>query len=330
MREPLLQVIGLRTQFHTAEGVVTAVDGVSFSVNQGETLGIVGESGCGKSVTSMSILRLISKNTGRITGGRVLFKGEDLLMKSPSEMCDIRGKEIAMVFQDSMTALNPVLTIGRQMIEAIQIHERQPRAEAFQKAVQLLAKVGIPSPQQRMKEYPHQLSGGMRQRVMIAMALSCDPSLLIADEPTTALDVTIQAQILRLMKDLKDRTNAAIMLITHDMGVVAEMADHILVMYAGQVVEYADAWNIFKHPLHPYTQGLLASIPRLDQEVDKLHAIRGAVPMLNRLPQGCRFCDRCPQAEERCRLEPPPLFQAGQTAVRCWNYQTGEGGIQDE
>lgn len=330
MREPLLQVIGLRTQFHTAEGVVTAVDGVSFSVNQGETLGIVGESGCGKSVTSMSILRLISKNTGRITGGRVLFKGEDLLMKSPSEMCDIRGKEIAMVFQDSMTALNPVLTIGRQMIEAIQTHERQPRAEAFQKAVQLLAKVGIPSPQQRMKEYPHQLSGGMRQRVMIAMALSCDPSLLIADEPTTALDVTIQAQILRLMKDLKDRTNAAIMLITHDMGVVAEMADHILVMYAGQVVEYADAWNIFKHPLHPYTQGLLASIPRLDQEVDKLHAIGGAVPMLNRLPQGCCFCDRCPQAEERCRLEPPPLFQTGQTAVRCWNYQTGEGGIQDE
>lgn len=330
MSEPLLQVIDLKTQFHTAESVVTAVDGVSFSVRQGETLGIVGESGCGKSVTSMSILRLISKNTGRIAGGQILFEGEDLLLKSPAEMCGIRGWEIAMIFQDSMTALNPVLTIGRQMVEAICTHERLCKADAFQKAVQLLANVGIPSPQQRMKEYPHQLSGGMRQRVMIAMALSCDPALLIADEPTTALDVTIQAQILRLMKDLKTRTNAAILLITHDMGVVAEMADNILVMYAGQVMEYAGTRSIFKKPLHPYTQGLLASIPRLDQEAERLHAIQGAVPTLNHLPQGCRFCDRCPQAGERCRREIPPLFQAGETAVRCWNYETGEGGTPHE
>ena len=319
MANTLLEVNNLQVQFSTIDSTVTAVDGVSFSVNKGETLGVVGESGCGKSVTSMAILRLLGK-TGKITQGEILFEGQDILKKSESDMCQIRGKEISMIFQDSMTGLNPVMTIGKQLIGTITVHEKMNKKTAEKKAIDMLKKVGIPSPEQRMNEYPHQLSGGMRQRVMIAMALSCNPSLLIADEPTTALDVTIQAQIIELMKDLKKTSEAAIIIITHDLGVVAEMADRIMVMYSGQVVEYADARSIFTNPLHPYTRGLLASIPRLDKDVDVLYAIKGSVPSLQNTPKGCRFYERCQDATEICKSAPPVLCTIGDCSVRCWKY----------
>ncbi|MGL5512216.1 MAG: ABC transporter ATP-binding protein [Sporomusa sp.] len=327
MSQSLLQVDQLKTCFRTKQGTVTAVDGVSFTVNQGETLGIVGESGCGKSVTSLSILRLLPHATGKIAGGRIIFKGEDITQKSNRELCKIRGKEIAMIFQDSMTSLNPVLTIGRQLEETIAVHSEASRGEIRAQALKILTQVGVSSPKQRLREYPHQLSGGMRQRVMIAMALSCSPALLIADEPTTALDVTIQAQIIDLMMELKRKINSSILLITHDMGVVAEMADRILVMYAGQVVELGTVRQVFKKPLHPYTQGLLASIPRLDRDMGHLIAIEGSVPCLTNMPLGCRFQARCPSAMEICKATAPPMLSLEEgRQVRCWLHK----GMREE
>ena len=330
MSENLIEVKKLVTQFSGKNGTVTAVDGVSFNIKKGETLGIVGESGCGKSVTSMSILRLIPPQSGKIASGEILFEGKDLTKLSDKEIRQIRGNEIAMIFQDSMTGLNPVMTIGKQLVETITAHSKMDKKQAWKRAEEMLMKVGIPSPAQRLKEYPHQLSGGMRQRVMIAMALSCHASLFIADEPTTALDVTIQAQILELMRELKEKDNKSIMLITHDMGVVAEMADEVMVMYAGKEMEYGDVKSIFKHPLHPYTQGLLKSIPRLDQNsAERLFNIPGSVPDLSEMPKGCRFCTRCTQAQSKCHEQEPGLYDIGGQKVRCWKYAP-EGGWEHE
>jgi len=329
MSENLIEVKKLVTQFSGKNGTVTAVDGVSFSIRKGKTLGIVGESGCGKSVTSMSILRLIPAHSGKIASGEILFGGKDLTKLSEKEIRHIRGNEIAMIFQDSMTGLNPVMTIGKQLVETITAHNKMDKKDAWARAEEMLKKVGIPSPAQRLKEYPHQLSGGMRQRVMIAMALSCNASLFIADEPTTALDVTIQAQILELMRELKEKENKSIMLITHDMGVVAEMADDVMVMYAGKEMEYGDVRSIFKNPLHPYTKGLLKSIPRLDQDSsEKLFNIKGSVPDLSEMPKGCRFCTRCPEAKELCHKQEPGLAEADGHKVRCWKYDA-KGGWED-
>ncbi len=330
MSENLIEVKKLVTQFSGKNGTVTAVDGVSFHIKKGETLGIVGESGCGKSVTSMSILRLIPPQSGKIASGEILFKGKDLTRLNQKEIRQIRGNEIAMIFQDSMTGLNPVMTIGKQLVETITAHSKMDKKQAWKRAEEMLMKVGIPSPAQRLKEYPHQLSGGMRQRVMIAMALSCNASLFIADEPTTALDVTIQAQILELMRELKEKENKSIMLITHDMGVVAEMADEVMVMYAGKEMEYGDVKSIFKHPLHPYTQGLLKSIPRLDENsAERLFNIPGLVSDLSEMPKGCRFCTRCTQAQSKCHEQEPGLYDIGGQKVRCWKYAP-EGGWEHE
>ena len=330
MSENLIEVKKLVTQFSGKNGTVTAVDGVSFNIKKGETLGIVGESGCGKSVTSMSILRLIPPQSGKIASGEILFGGKDLTKLSDKEIRQIRGNEIAMIFQDSMTGLNPVMTIGKQLVETITAHSKMDKKEAWERAEEMLMKVGIPSPAQRLKEYPHQLSGGMRQRVMIAMALSCNAALFIADEPTTALDVTIQAQILELMRELKEKENKSIMLITHDMGVVAEMADDVMVMYAGKEMEYGDVKSIFKHPLHPYTQGLLKSIPRLDQDSsERLFNIPGSVPDLSEMPKGCRFCTRCTEACSKCFDQEPGLSEIGEQKVRCWKYAP-EGGFGND
>ena len=330
MSENLIEVKKLVTQFSGKNGIVTAVDGVSFVIKKGKTLGIVGESGCGKSVTSMSILRLIPAHSGKIASGEILFGGKDLTKLSEKEIRQIRGNEIAMIFQDSMTGLNPVMTIGKQLVETITAHSKMDKKEAWDRAEEMLQKVGIPSPAQRLKEYPHQLSGGMRQRVMIAMALSCNASLFIADEPTTALDVTIQAQILELMRELKEKENKSIMLITHDMGVVAEMADDVMVMYAGKEMEYSDVRSIFKNPLHPYTQGLLKSIPRLDQDSgEKLSNIKGSVPDLSEMPKGCRFCTRCPEAKKQCFEKEPGLAEVDGHKVRCWKYDA-EGGWEHD
>ena len=321
MTENLIEVKKLVTQFSGKNGTVTAVDGVSFSIKKGKTLGVVGESGSGKSVTSMSILRLIPSHSGKIASGEILFKGKDLTQITDKEMRQIRGNEIAMIFQDSMTGLNPVMTVGKQLVETITAHTTMEKKEAWEKAEEMLMKVGIPSPGQRLKEYPHQLSGGMRQRVMIAMALSCNAALFIADEPTTALDVTIQAQILELMRELKEKENKSIMLITHDMGVVAEMADDVMVMYAGKEMEYGGVKKIFREPLHPYTQGLLMSIPRLDQDSsERLFNIPGSVPDLNDMPKGCRFCTRCNFACDKCFEQEPDLYEVGDQKVRCWKY----------
>lgn len=326
MAEELLEVKKLVTQFTGKNGTVTAVDEVSFRVGKGRTLGIVGESGCGKSVTSLSILRLLPPQTSRIASGEILFEGQDLTKISDKEMRQIRGNKIAMIFQDSMTGLDPVMTIGKQIMETITAHEKISKEEARQKAIEMLKKVGIPSPEQRMKEFPFQLSGGMRQRVMIAMALSCNASLFIADEPTTALDVTIQAQILELMKDLQRKEGRSIMLITHDMGVVAEMADDVMVMYAGKEMEYGDVKSIFQSPLHPYTDGLLKSIPRLDQDSDEaLFNIPGSVPDLSDMPKGCRFCTRCSEACPKCFEQEPEMYEVKGRHVRCWKYAP-EGG----
>ena len=299
-REPLLTVTDLVTQFDTEDGRVTAVDGVSFDVMPGETLGIVGESGSGKSVTALSVIRLIQTPPGRIAGGRVTFKGRDLLGLPDHEMREIRGDEISMIFQEPMTSLNPLFTVGDQIMEAVLLHQDRDRQRARERAVEMLRKVGIPSPEKRVDQYPHQMSGGMRQRVMIAMALACNPSLLIADEPTTALDVTIQAQILDLIGKLKHDTGASVMLITHDLGVIAETADRVIVMYAGQIVETGDVDTIFDRPMHPYTSGLLQSIPRLTEDKDRLHSIEGIVPSPFDMPKGCRFAPRCPLADAQC------------------------------
>jgi peptide/nickel transport system ATP-binding protein len=308
---PLLEVQNLQTHFGTIDGVVRAVEGLSFHIDAGETVAIVGESGCGKSVTSMSILRLIPEPPGRIAG-RILFQGRNLLELEDAEMRKIRGKDISMIFQEPMTSLNPVLSVGRQIGETLQLHEGLSAKDAEARAVEALTLVGIPEPSRRVREYPHQLSGGMRQRVMIAMALACSPQLLIADEPTTALDVTIQAQILDLMRDLKTRVGAAIMLITHDLGVVAEMAQRVVVMYAGRKVEEGSAIEIFGNPLHPYTRGLLGSVPRLGSSLhetgrSKLTEIGGLVPSLKQKIVGCAFAGRCPMATDVCRQITPAV-----------------------
>ncbi|MCI9067476.1 MAG: ABC transporter ATP-binding protein [Lachnospiraceae bacterium] len=319
-QKPLLEVKNLRTHFYTRKGVVPAVDGVDFQVAPGEILGIVGESGCGKSVTSLSILNLLIDYAKIEEGSEINFEGRNLVGLPKKEMCKIRGKDIAMIFQDPMTSLNPVMTIEKQLMETVRAHRNVSKEEARKLALEMMIKVGIPSPEKRLKEYPHQLSGGMKQRVMIAMALMCNPKLLIADEPTTALDVTIQAQILKLMRELKDETGSAIMLITHDMGVVASMADAIMIMYAGRVVEYGQAKEVFRNPKHPYTIGLLKSIPRLDEKVDALFTIEGTVPNQYNMPAGCKFWPRCPHATEQCKTEEPTLRQYGDCQVRCWNY----------
>ncbi|PMP75194.1 MAG: peptide ABC transporter ATP-binding protein [Chloroflexus aggregans] len=309
---PLLEVRDLRTYFHTQDGIVKAVDGVSFYVNRGETLGIVGESGCGKSVTSLSIMRLIPNPPGKIVSGQILFDGEDLLQASEEEMRHIRGNRIAMIFQDPMTSLNPVLTIGRQITESLELHLKLSKKEARDRAIELLDMVGIPSPSKRLDNYPHQFSGGMRQRVMIAMALSCNPELLIADEPTTALDVTIQAQILELINRLREELETAVILITHDLGVVAGMTDRVTVMYAGKVVEEGPTAEIFANPRMPYTIGLLRSIPRLDEERGRrLTPIRGLPPNLIDLPPICPFSPRCDYAREECLARVPELRRVG-------------------
>jgi peptide/nickel transport system ATP-binding protein/oligopeptide transport system ATP-binding protein len=315
----LLDVVDLKTYFSTDEGLVRAVDGVSFQVHQGSTLGVVGESGCGKSVACLSILRLIPSPPGRIAGGQIFFKGRDLLELNDNQMRKIRGNEISMIFQEPMTSLNPVFTCGDQIIEAIVLHQGLSKKEAKARAVEMLKLVGIPSPQQRVDEYPHQLSGGMRQRGMIAMALSCNPSLLIADEPTTALDVTIQAQILELLAKLGDELAMSVMVITHDLGVIAEVADRVVVMYAGQVAEYTGVDPLFNSPLHPYTVGLLQSIPRLGEQQERLKVIPGVVPNPLNFPPACRFSPRCPLVEERCRTEEPSLVEHSPGHfVRCW------------
>ena len=318
--EILLEVSGLKTYFQDRKGQVPAVDGVDFILRKGETLGIVGESGCGKSVTSMSILHLLPPK-GRIVDGTIRFKGRDITHLPPAEMAKLRGKEIAMIFQEPMTSLNPVYTVGYQISEMILRHEKISKKEARARAIEMLRLVNIPAPEKRIDEYPHELSGGMRQRVMIAMALSCNPELLIADEPTTALDVTIQAQILDLMRTLKQTLNTSIMMITHDLGVVAEMSDYVLVMYAGMVMEYSDVRSLFADPLHPYTQGLLKALPRMGESQEKLYVIDGVVPSLYELPTGCRFWPRCAYATERCKHEIPALYEVEGRKIRCFRYE---------
>lgn len=317
--EEVLKIEGLRTHFFTGEGIARAVDGVSVSVKEGMTLGLVGESGCGKSVTALSILRLIPSPPGRIVGGRITLSGKDILSLSEIEMRDIRGKLASMIFQEPMTSLNPVFTIGTQIMEAVCIHTDMGRAEATEIAIEYLAKVGIPAPCERMSQYPHQLSGGMKQRVMIAMALCLKPALLVADEPTTALDVTIQAGILRLIKDMQAETGTAVLLITHDLGIIAEMADEVAVMYAGKVVESGPCELIFSSFVHPYTEGLFKSLPGRTGRGLKLYTISGTVPSSLRFPPGCRFHTRCPLTIERCRLEEPLLVEVGGGhRCACW------------
>lgn len=321
MEEYLLEVDKVQTVFKTGKGEVTSVEEVSFNLKAGQTIGIVGESGCGKSVTSLSIMRLLGKH-GKVKSGSIHFNGKDLAKISEAEMREIRGNEISMIFQEPMTSLNPVFTIGNQMMEGIRLHMKLGKKEARVYAIEMLKSVGIPRAEAIMDEFPHALSGGMRQRVMIAMALACRPRLLIADEPTTALDVTIQAQILELMKKLRTQSNTAIILITHDLGVVAEMVDKIIVMYAGQVVEEADVFTLFDNPKHPYTKGLIGSIPHLEtSENERLVSIPGAVPSLQNMPTGCRFHTRCEFATERCLKEQPYLIRLdddGEHKVRCW------------
>ena len=308
--EVLLDVRGLRTQFHTKAGVVRAVDGVSWNVRKGETVALVGESGCGKSVSALSVMRLVSAPAGRIVEGEILFKGRDLLALPEEEMRKVRGREIGMIFQEPMTSLNPVLTVGRQLTEPLEIHLGMTKAQAHARAIELLSLVGITDGPRRLRQFPHQFSGGMRQRIMIAMALACDPALILADEPTTALDVTIQAQILELMKSLSRRLDVAILMITHNLGVVARYADRVNVMYAGKIVERASARELYANPRHPYTLGLLRSVPRLDEpRRAKLRPIPGQPPDLSRLPAGCSFAPRCAYVVDRCRAEVPPLAE---------------------
>ncbi len=317
--EKLLEVRGLKTHFATDRGLFRAVDGISFSVPRGRTVGLVGESGCGKSVTSLSVMGLVPSPPGQVEAEAVMFGGRDVLGLSADERRRLRGAAMSMIFQEPMTSLNPVHTIGQQIVEAILAHTTMSPRSAKARAVEMLELVRIPSAAQRVDDYPHNLSGGMRQRVMIAMALSCEPAPLIADEPTTALDVTIQAQILDLLSDLQRRLGMAILIITHDLRVIAEVADQVLVMYAGQIVESADVGDLFADPQHPYTIGLLGSIPRLDVDRARLATIEGTVPSPNNQPKGCRFAPRCPFADRRCRLEPPPLRDiAPGHSVACW------------
>ncbi|WP_400164113.1 ABC transporter ATP-binding protein [Brevibacillus sp. TJ4] len=319
MSQPVLQIENLQTHFFTDRGQIPAVDGVSITVRKGEVVGIVGESGCGKSVTSLSVMKLIPTPPGKIVGGAIRFKGEDLVSASEKRMREIRGNEIAMIFQEPMTSLNPVFTIGEQIGEAIRIHTKVGKKESRERAIQMLQKVGIPRAEAIVDEYPHQLSGGMRQRVMIAMAMVCNPELLIADEPTTALDVTIQAQILDLMRKLNRELQTAVLLITHDLGVVAQMCHRVVVMYAGNVIEEGDVRTILKEPKHPYTIGLLHSLPKLEEEQERLYSIPGNVPLPGSLTVGCRFAPRCEHATDRCRVEMPELAAVGDNhAVRCW------------
>ena len=315
----LLEVRDLRTSFHGEQGEVRAVDGVSLRLERGRTLGIVGESGCGKSVTALSIMGLVPQPPGRITGGEVLFDGEDLLKAEPRRLRDLRGDRLSMIFQEPMTSLNPAFPVGDQIAEALERHRNLAPREARAQAIEMLRRVRIPSPEERANDYPHQLSGGMRQRVMIAMALACNPKLLIADEPTTALDVTIQAQILDLMRALREELGTSIILITHDLGVIAELADEVIVMYAGQVIERCSVERLFAEPQHPYTVGLLGSIPRLDLAQERLSAIEGFVPDAAAFPAGCRFHPRCPFAVEKCRQAAPPLLDVGKDhQAACW------------
>ncbi|HOC07130.1 MAG: ABC transporter ATP-binding protein [Bacillota bacterium] len=314
----LLEVNNLKTHFHTAKGIVPAVDGVDFSVSQGETLGLVGESGCGKSVTALSIMGLVPSPPGKVTG-KILFDGRDVLSLSEKEMRRLRGNEMAMIFQEPMSALNPVLTIGEQIAEAIRLHQDIEGRDLEERTIDMMQLVGISMPEKRFRDYPHQLSGGMRQRVLIAMALSCNPKLLFADEPSTALDVTIQAQILELLKQLRTDIDTAIVLISHDLGVIAEMADRVIVMYAGKFVEEASVNDLFHNPLHPYTEGLLLSVPRLDKPVKRLRPITGSVPDLLDLPAGCSFHPRCSYAKDICRQQSPILKSLGAgRRVSCW------------
>ncbi len=329
MSEPLLRVDNLQTHFFGDAGVVRAVDGVSFEVHAGRTLAVVGESGSGKSVSALSILRLIAQPPGRIVGGAVWFKGRNLLEASPREMRAIRGKEISMIFQEPMTSLNPVFSCGEQIIESLVLHERISRQAARHRAIEMLSLVGIPSPEQRVDEFPHQMSGGMRQRVMIAMALACRPAVLIADEPTTALDVTIQAQILELLRRLQQELGMAVILITHDLGVVAETADHVAVMYAGQVVEYCDVRTAFARPSHPYTAGLQASLPKLGVTQDRLRVIPGTVPNPANFPRGCRFHPRCPVAQNRCLTSPDLVAVEAGHLSRCFRAHEIATGALD-
>ncbi|MCY9691486.1 ABC transporter ATP-binding protein [Paenibacillus alginolyticus] len=324
MSNNLLEIKGLKTYFYTDEGIVPAVDGVDITVREGETVGIVGESGCGKSVTSLTAMRL---TPGKIVEGSVTFDGRDLLKLPENKMREIRGNEMAMIFQEPMTSLNPVFTVGHQIAESLRIHLKYDKKKAKERAVDMLKLVGIPRPEQIADEFPHRLSGGMRQRVMIAMAMACSPKLLIADEPTTALDVTIQAQILDLMRELNAEHNTAILMITHDLGVVAEMCDRVIVMYAGKVVEEADVLTLFAKPAHPYTQGLMKSIPRLHGQEKRLYSIKGNVPIPGSLRGGCTFAPRCEHATDLCRSSVPELFELDKGHYsRCWLHQPSEKG----
>ena len=319
----LLDVRDLHTQFTTSSGVVRAVDGVSWDVRAGETVALVGESGCGKSVSALSVMRLVSAPAGRITEGRIVFKGRDLLTLTDDDMRKVRGREIGMIFQEPMTSLNPVLTVGRQLTETLEIHLGMTPTQARARAGEILGLVGISDPERRLRQYPHQFSGGMRQRIMIAMALSCNPALILADEPTTALDVTIQAQILELLKDLSRKLGVAMLIITHNLGVVARYADRVNVMYAGRIVERGTAREIYAHPRHPYTLGLLRSVPRLDEpRKARLDPISGQPPDLTRLPPGCAFAPRCSFVAERCRIDRPELALVGEAhTAACWESE---------
>ncbi len=321
----LLDVRDLRTYFHVMDGTVRAVDGVSFSIRRGQTLGIVGESGCGKSVTALSIMRLLDIPPAEIASGEIIFEGRNLLKLSEDEMREVRGNDIAMIFQEPMTSLNPVFTIGDQIAEAVMLHQGLSRKEAWNKAIESLKAVGINNPERRVKQYPHEMSGGMRQRVMIAMALSCDPKLLIADEPTTALDVTIQAQILELIRMVQDETGAALMLITHDLGVVAETVHDIAVMYAGRIVEQGSVDEVLLSPKHPYTEGLIRSIPSRGMRGQRLNVIKGTVPNPFNMPEGCNFAPRCPYAFEPCWTLDPQIEEADPPDVACWLYTPAPG-----
>lgn len=324
----LLEVKNLKTHFFNRKKVIPAVDGVDININEGETVALVGESGSGKSITSLSIMRLIPSPPGKIVDGEILFNGTDLAKLSENEMCKVRGNDISMIFQEPMTSLNPVLTIGEQITEVLIYHKKMSKKEATRKAIDLLKMVGFSRAEEIIHDYPHRLSGGMRQRVMIAIAMSCNPKLLIADEPTTALDVTIQAQILDLMKELSEKTNTSILIITHDLGVVSDIADKVLVMYCGQVVEEAHVDELFDEPLHPYTVGLMESIPSLESDTDRLIPIQGNVPSPDNFPKGCRFAPRCPHAFDRCLQEVPSLMTIdGKRSVRCFLYDKEEANV---
>lgn len=319
MGKTILEVQELKTYFYTRWGVVKAVDGVSFSLGEKEAIGLIGESGCGKTITALSLLRLVPKPAGKIVSGEILLEGEDLLRKSDNEMRRIRGKRISMILQDPISSLNPVFTVGDQVEEAIKIHQRLKGKPLLNKARDILDLVKIPSPDVRLKNFPHQLSGGMRQRVVGAIALSCQPSILIADEPTTSLDVTIQAQYLALLKELQEQANVSLIFITHDFGIVAQMCDRVCVMYSGKIVESASVGELFDAPLHPYTRGLIASVPAADKRVERLYSIGGHPPVLHNLPPGCYFYPRCDVHQDKCRVEYPPEIEAGhQHKVRCW------------